>query len=62
MTLEEVIVGPFDENPKLNSIVHDVEFSDGQVKDHASNVIAENMLTRVDSEGFLLILINSMVD
>ena len=52
MTLEEVIVGPCDENPKLNSIVHDVEFSDNQVMEFVANAMAKHFLTRVDSKGF----------
>ena len=36
----------------LNSLVYDVEFPDGAVKQYAANVIAENMLSQVDSSGF----------
>jgi hypothetical protein len=45
-------VGTYDDNPMLNSIVYEVEFPDGQVKEYASNDIAENMLTQVDSDGY----------
>mgnify|MGYP007008190322 CR=1 FL=1 len=37
--------GTYDDNPMLNSIVYDVEFPDGQVKEYSANTIAENMLT-----------------
>ena len=43
-------VGSYHDNPILNSVVYDVEFPDGQVKEYAANVIAENMLTQVDDE------------
>ena len=43
------IVGTYDENRKLNSIVFDLEFSDGQVKDRVANLIDKNILTRFDS-------------
>ena len=40
MTPEGVIVGPYNENPKLNSIECDVELSDSQEKEHVANSIA----------------------
>ena len=46
------IIGTFDENPVLNSLVYDVEFPDGAVKNYAENVIAENILSQVYSSGF----------
>ena len=55
-------VGAYDDNPKLNSMVYEVEFPDGQVKEYAANVIAENMLTQVDSEGFSVTLMEAIVD
>ena len=45
------VTGTYDNNPFLNSIIYDVEFPDGQVKEYAANFIAENMLTQVDSDG-----------
>ena len=47
-----LIIGEFAENPILNSLVYDVEFPDGVVKQYAANVIAENVLSQVDSSGF----------
>ena len=35
-------------NPILNGLLYDVEFPDGQVKEYAANVIAENLLSQVD--------------
>ena len=46
------VTGRHDENPILNSIVYEVEFPDGQIKEYAANVLAENLLSQVDSEGF----------
>jgi hypothetical protein len=40
-----IVAGAYDENPYLNSMIYEVEFPDGQVKEYAANVIAENMLT-----------------
>ena len=39
-----VIVGTYDDDPTMNSVVYDVEFPDGQLKEYAANTIAENML------------------
>ena len=46
------VVGEFNDNPILNSLVYDVEFPDGMVKQYAANVIAENVLSQVDNSGF----------
>ena len=50
--INENIIGTFDENPVLNSLVYDVEFPDGAVKHYAANVISENVLIQVDSSRF----------
>ena len=46
----------------LNSLLHDVEFPDGQVKEYSANLIADNMLTRVDSDGFYITLLEAIID
>ena len=35
----------------FTTIIYVEEFPDGQVKEYAANIIAENMLTQVDSDG-----------
>ena len=42
--------------------MYEVEFPDGKIKEFSANIIAENMLTQVDSDGFLTSLMNSIVD
>jgi len=54
--------GSYDDNPILNSIIYEVELPDGQIKEYAANVIAENMLSQVDSEGNSTTLIQAIVD
>ena len=54
--------GTYHDNPFLNTITYDVEFSDGQVKEYGANIIAENMLTQVDSDGYSLSLMDSIID
>ena len=36
-------IGTYDDNSMLNTMVYEVEFPDGQVKEYAANLIAENM-------------------
>ena len=59
---EGKVVGKYDDNPFLNSMTYEVEFVDGQVQKYSANVIAENMLTRVDSEGLSTTLMEGIVD
>ena len=54
--------GTYHDNPFLNTITYDVEFPDGQVKEYGTNIIAENMLTQVDSDGYSLSLMDSIID
>ena len=51
-----------DDNPLLNSIQYEVKFPDGQVKEYSVNVIVENILSQVDSEGFSTTMIEAVVD
>ena len=37
------IVGNYDYNPHLNTMLYDVEFPDGEIQEYAANAIAENM-------------------
>ena len=54
--------GTYHDNPFLNTVMYDVEFSDGQVKEYGTNIITENMLTQVNSNGYSLSLMDSIVD
>ena len=54
--------GTYHDNPFLNTITYDVEFPDGQVKEYGANIIAENMLTKVDLDGYSLSLMDSIID
>jgi hypothetical protein len=46
----------------MNSIVYEIEFPDGQVKEYSANVIAENVLTQVVSDGFSTSLMDAIGD
>ena len=56
------VTGTYDNNPFLNSIIYDVESPDGQVREYAANIIAENMLIQVDSDGMSTTLMEAIVD
>ncbi len=56
------VVGTYSDNPLINSIVYDVEFSDGEVREYAANVIAENILSQVDNDGYSLPIFDSILD
>ena len=52
----------YDNNPYLSSIIYDVEIPYAQVKEYAANIIAENMLSHVDSDGMSTTLMEAIVD
>ena len=55
-------MGSYHENPILNSIIYDVEFPDGQVKEYAANILAENMLSQVGAKGHQQMLLEEIID
>ena len=56
------VAGTYDKNPYLNSMIYEVEFYDRQVQEYAANIIAENILTQADAEGFSLMLMKAIID
>ena len=56
------VTGKYDDNPYLNSIRYEVELEDGRIKEYGANIIAENMLTQVNSDGFSLMLMEGIID
>ena len=52
----------YHENLILNSIIYYVEFPDGEVKEYAANILAENLLSQVDENGHLRLMLDSIVD
>ena len=56
------MTGIYHDSPFLNTITYDVEFPDGQVNKYGTNIIAEKMLTQVDSDGYSLSLMDSIID
>ncbi len=54
--------GTYNDDPYINTMTYDVEFPDGQVKEYTANVIAENIITQCDKEGFSRSLMEAIVD
>ena len=49
---DERTTGTYDDNSLLNSVVYEVKFPDGEVRECAANIVAENLLSQVDTDGF----------
>ena len=54
--------GTYNDNPFLNTITYDVEFPDGQIRENSANIITENMLMQVDSDGHHITLMDGILD
>ena len=55
-------LGLYDDNPILNTLMYNVKFSDGTVKEYTANTIMENVFSQVDEEGRSHALFDSIVD
>ena len=42
--------------------MYEVELVDGRIKEYGANIIVENMLTQVDSDGFSLAQMEGIID
>ena len=54
--------GTYDHKPVMNSMKYDVEFLDGEVREYAANIIAENMISKVNNEGYTIQHLSQIVD
>ena len=55
-------IGTYYENPYSNTMVYDVEFLDGEIKEYSANVIVENMYAQVDAKRFSYSHLDSILD
>ncbi len=46
------MIGTYNDNPLLNTMVYDCVFPDGTTKEYAANIIAENIYNNVDFDGY----------
>ena len=56
------VIGNYNENPVLNTLVYNVEFPDGEIKKYAANIIAENVLSQCDVDGHYTNLMEAIID
>ena len=56
------VIGIYYDNPHLNTMLYDVEFPDGETREYAANVIAENMYAQVDADGHVHTMLDSILD
>ena len=50
------------ENPLLNNLAYNVEFQDSTVKRYRANIIAENILSQCNPDGFYMNVMESITD
>jgi hypothetical protein len=55
-------IGKANSNPLLDTRLYNVQFSDGNIKEYAANVIAESIYSQVDDEGRHHLLLATLVD
>jgi hypothetical protein len=56
------VIGAWNANPILNTLVYECEFNDGTVKEYAENTTASNIYEEGDANGFLSALLHTIVD
>ena len=59
---DDTTTGEYIDDPFMNSIVYEVELPDKQVREYSANIIAQNMITQVDHEGYCTTLMNGIGD
>jgi hypothetical protein len=55
-------MGSYDDNPVLNSMIYDVEFSYGNIEEYVANILAENMFSQLNPYGYNTILLIEIID
>jgi hypothetical protein len=46
----------------MNSIMYEVKFPDGELKEYTANILEENMRSQADDEGHNILLMKDIVD
>ena len=55
------MVGNYNPDPFLNSIIYDVEFPDGTVKEYVAKIISQNILATVDKYGYSQLVLDTIL-
>jgi hypothetical protein len=56
------LVGTFNNNPLLNTLLYDCEFNDGTTQAYSENTIASNIFMELDADGYSSSLLYEIVD
>ena len=56
------VLGYYKEIPMLNTILYDVQFPYGAIQTYSANLVAENILTQVDTDGYHNHLLGVILD
>ena len=56
------LVDQYNNDPGLNFIIYDIEFPNITVKEYSDNVITENMLRQVNDDGFIMMMIQEIIN
>jgi hypothetical protein len=59
---EGLPIGRASHNPLLDSRQYEVEYADGNVEALTANIIAENLIARVDQEGRRQMMLDEIID
>ena len=55
-------MGTYDDRVELNTMMYEVEFDDGSIREYGATAIAENILSQVDEDGFWSPMLKSIVE
>ena len=55
------IIGVKHDNPIMDTRIFELEFPDGRVEEYSTNIIAENLFSQVDDDGFDLGLVKEII-
>jgi hypothetical protein len=59
---EGKVMGNYDSNPLLNTMMYECEFGDGTTKAYAANTIASNIYQESDADGYSNLLLYHIID
>jgi hypothetical protein len=56
------VIGEFNENPLLNTVLYKCEFKDGTMKEYTANMIASNIFQESDADGYSSLFLYYIID
>ena len=55
-------LGTYNDIPPLNTMMYEIEFDDGNVKEYEATMMADDFLAQVDDDGFSTSMMKAIVD